>query len=79
MTAYVRTLVASIGAPVNFTGPMAKQHRMALLTFACILAAIETSYWNSNHTIFYALILISAGCIITCVRRAISAYRFLET
>jgi len=30
MTAYVRTLAASLGAPINFEGPMAKQHRMAL-------------------------------------------------
>ncbi|WP_019672810.1 CDP-alcohol phosphatidyltransferase family protein [Psychrobacter lutiphocae] len=41
MTAYVRTLAVSIGAPSNFSGPMAKQHRMALLTLACVLTAIE--------------------------------------
>ena len=34
MPAYVRTLGASLGAPVDLRGPMAKQHRMAPLTFA---------------------------------------------
>jgi len=31
-TAYVRTLAVSVGAPVDFGGPMAKQHRMAVLS-----------------------------------------------
>ncbi len=79
MTAYVRTLSSSIGAPVNFQGPMAKQHRMAFLTFACLLSAIESAIWNSEYALLVTLILILIGSIVTCIRRAISAYQYLET
>lgn len=78
MTAYIRTLAASMGAPVNFQGPMAKQHRMAVMTIACVAASIETTVRDSHYSLVIALILIIVGCILTCIRRAISAYRFLE-
>ena len=39
MTAYTRTLAGASGAPQRFLGPMAKQHRMALLSAALVLAA----------------------------------------
>ena len=42
MTAYVRVLGAAIGARETFAGPMAKQQRMALVTIACALAALES-------------------------------------
>lgn len=78
MTAYIRTLSASIGAPVDFKGPMAKQHRMAVLTIACVLTAVETLVRGTDYTLLAALILIVLGAIATCIRRAVSAYRFLE-
>jgi len=78
MTAYVRTLAASIGAPTNFTGPMAKQHRMAILTVACCVTAVESYLWHSSYSLLVALIFIATGCIITLFRRTISAYTFLE-
>lgn len=78
MTAYIRTLSASIGAPVDFKGPMAKQHRMAVLTFACIFAAIETAMRGSHYLLLFALILIAVGSLLTCIRRAQSAYGYLE-
>jgi len=42
MTAYVRTLSASIDAPISFQGPMAKQHRMAIVTAACVVGCVIT-------------------------------------
>jgi len=78
MTAYIRTLSASMGAPVDFKGPMAKQHRMAIMTFACIFAAGEIVILKTDYALVVALILICFGCVITCMRRTISAYRFLE-
>ncbi len=78
MTAYVRTLSSSIGASVNFQGPMAKQHRMALLTIACILTAIESPIWNSEYSLLVILLIILIGSVITSIRRAITAYRDLE-
>jgi phosphatidylglycerophosphate synthase len=78
MTAYVRTLATSLGAPVNFQGPMAKQHRMALLTAACLIAAVENSFSQQSYTLLVALVLMISGCLITLYRRTLSAYRFLE-
>ncbi len=37
MTAYIRVLGVSMGGPADFRGPMAKQHRMALLTLSLIV------------------------------------------
>jgi phosphatidylglycerophosphate synthase len=78
MTAYIRTLSASIGAPVNFAGPMAKQHRMATLTIACIIAAIEASTTATQWALLVALFIIVIGSAITSVNRAVAAWRFLE-
>ncbi len=78
MTAYVRTLSASIGAPVDFRGPMAKQHRMATLTVACLATAVEMIVRKSQYSLLVALVIIVVGSLITSARRAISAYRYLE-
>ncbi len=79
MTAYIRTLSSSIGAPISFQGPMAKQHRMALLTIACLITALETTFWHSDYSLFLALLIIVIGSIITSIRRAMSAYQSLES
>lgn len=79
MTAYVRTLAASLGAPINFQGPMAKQHRMALMTFACLLTAVENSFGEISYALLVALVMMIFGCFITLYRRTLSAYRFLES
>ena len=44
ITAYVRSLGAAVGAGQHFLGPMAKQHRMALMTGMCVVLSI-TSAW----------------------------------
>jgi phosphatidylglycerophosphate synthase len=70
MTAYVRVLGASMGAGHFFSGPMAKQHRMFLLTVACIAWAVENGmYQHSKYTVFYTLWIIVAGTFVTCWRR----------
>ena len=79
MTAYVRTLAASLGAPINFEGPMAKQHRMALLTAACIITALENSFGGQSYALLVAMMIMILGCFITLYRRTQSAYRFLES
>jgi phosphatidylglycerophosphate synthase len=41
LTAYVRLLGGSAGLPQDFSGPMAKPHRMAVVTVACLLGALS--------------------------------------
>lgn len=78
LTAYVRTLAVSIHAPANFTGPMAKQHRMALLTFACIATAIEQTWFEHDYVMVIALVILNIGALITVWRRTKIAYTYLE-
>lgn len=68
-TAYIRVFGGSLGHTQNFAGPMAKQHRMAILTAACLLAAVQRLIWNSHSILGYALILIVLGSAWTCWRR----------
>jgi len=79
MTAYVRTLAASIGSPVDFQGPMAKQHRMAVLTIACVITVFEAAFFSSTYGLLIALIIIVLGCVLTLFKRSRRAYQFLET
>jgi len=78
MTAYIRTLASSMGAPTSFIGPMAKQHRMAILTLACCLLTVEMSIYQSQYVLFVALVLIVVGCVVTIARRVVAAYKFIE-
>lgn len=65
ITAYVRVLGASLGAPHFFFGPMAKQHRMALCT-----AALIVSYWWRPWILIPVLSVILAGTLLTSAARA---------
>ena len=77
-TAYTRTLGKSIGAPSYFQGPMAKQHRMAIITVACVLSMFEHLFWPGGTVLLIALVVICIGSVITTIRRARLSYLFLE-
>ena len=75
-TAYVRAVGKTAGAPNEFCGPMAKQHRMLVITVACLYSVVIPRSWQNLHldnfdvgVMSLALILIIAGCLITVVRR----------
>jgi len=79
MTAYIRTLGRSLGAPTDFQGPMAKTHRMAVIGIVCLLTPIEYIVTGGHGLLIgIALIILIVGCIITCYRRARAAYIALE-
>lgn len=76
-TAYVREHGRAVGAPADFSGPMAKQHRMALVTVAAIVATVEP-IWNGRGAILtIALWLVAAGAAVTVLRRAAAIVRHL--
>jgi phosphatidylglycerophosphate synthase len=76
---YIRVLGKSCGAPSDFRGPMAKPHRMALITAACLWLALApeslrpsvaiSSRFPELGLMSLALALICIGCIITAIRR----------
>lgn len=68
MTAYVRVLGGSCGLEQRFTGPMAKQHRMALLTFTAIIVAFLPNLWGM--WLFYIVLwVIILGSALTTIFR----------
>lgn len=68
-TAYVRVLGGALGLRQHFIGPMAKQHRMFVLTVATMLAAVETLTSGTARAIPVALAVILAGSMLTAMRR----------
>lgn len=73
MTAYIRVLGGTLGVTQSFMGPMAKQHRMFVLTLACLGSIAEL--WlrkdgkPSEGAMTIALAIIVLGSVITCWRR----------
>jgi len=75
-TAYVRAAGKIAGAPNEFCGPMAKQHRMLVITLICVYAAITPRSWqiitfNDSQIglMTLGLAVIVFGCVITVLRR----------
>src|SRR5216110_398906 len=75
-TAYVRAAGKIAGSPNEFCGPMAKQHRMLVVTLICVYAAITPRSWqmitfNNSQIglVTLGLVVIVAGCVITVIRR----------
>jgi phosphatidylglycerophosphate synthase len=69
LTAYIRVFGGALGQAQNFRGPMAKQHRMALLTGACVLALVEAFVWPERYVLLIAAWVILIGSLATCVTR----------
>lgn len=71
-TAYVRAVGVGLGQPADFRGPMAKPHRMAALTLACLAALAEAHAAGAVLIVpRVALALIILGTIVTLVRRTL--------
>jgi phosphatidylglycerophosphate synthase len=69
LTAYIRELGRGLGLPADFSGPMAKPHRMAALTLTCVVAAFEPLWgWNGQAALI-GLAVIALGTAVTAVRR----------
>ncbi len=79
MTAYTRVLGAAIGTKHYFSGPMAKQHRMALLTGTVVLLPIGQVYFPVAAITKTALVVICVGCIATVFRRLSQISRELKS
>ena len=74
LTAYLRAFGATHGIKGLFLGPMAKPHRMAAVTAACLWAALVPANWPGGMAhgigaLTIALWAIVIGGAITVVRR----------
>ncbi|MFN8392477.1 MAG: CDP-alcohol phosphatidyltransferase family protein [Bdellovibrionota bacterium] len=78
MTAYVRMLGAATTGSHCFIGPMAKQHRMALLTGACIASGVAGLLGTHLKLLAVALWVIVGGGTLTCLRRLLAISEALK-
>lgn len=69
MTAYVRELGRALGQPADFSGPFAKQQRMAVVTVGALLAAAEGLWGGAGEALFLAVAVTAAGAWATAGRR----------
>jgi phosphatidylglycerophosphate synthase len=67
-TAYIRELGRAEGFPPDFSGPLAKPQRMAVLTAGTVVAALYASEWALTVTLW----IIVAGTAVTILRRSLT-------
>lgn len=73
-TAYIRTSGGALGFQQDFVGPMAKQHRMFVLT----VGAIASAFAFDIPVMQIALWVITIGAALTCVIRTARIARLLK-
>ena len=78
LTAYVRTSGGALGFAQDFRGPMAKQHRMAVLTVACLAGAAELAFHGTHYALMAACVIIAAGSALTCITRTLAIAKLLR-
>ena len=78
LTAYVRLLGGSLGLPQDFSGPMAKQHRMFTLTLGSLVAAGELALRSTTWSLYVAACVIVIGGAFTFARRLARIARQLQ-
>jgi phosphatidylglycerophosphate synthase len=70
VTAYIRVLGGSLGLPQDFGGPLAKPHRMFVMTVACLSAGVEVALIGSRHSLLAAAAIVAVGSLLTCLARS---------
>lgn len=79
LTAYVRLAGGTLGLSQDFRGPMAKQHRMAVMTVACLIAIAEQTLNGSRYALQVATWVVAVGATLTCVTRTLAIAKQLYT
>lgn len=79
LTAYIRSIGAALTGQQFYVGPMAKPHRMALITVACLGSAVLVFFHpNYLYTFYAVLVLLNAGGLATCIHRFILIKRAVD-
>jgi len=79
LTAYVREFGRAEGAPTDFSGPMAKAHRMAAITLGAVVGAIQLAWTGSLVLFAAALWIVALGTLFTALRRAARLLDWMKT
>ncbi len=82
LTAYVRVLGATLTGTHHFFGPMAKQHRMFLLTVAALIDFVNSLLFSNSLSMgaatYLAILLMGLASLYTAWRRLVRIVRDLE-
>lgn len=73
-TAYIRATGGALGFAQDFVGPMAKQHRMFVLS----VGAVAAFALQDTRAMALALAVITAGAAITCIIRTLRIANLLK-
>ena len=77
-TAYIRVLGGANGLAQSFSGPMAKQHRMFVMSLGCLIVAAELYFNGSLNILVITAYVIAIGSGITCITRALAIAKQLK-
>ncbi len=77
-TAYIRVLGGANGLKQDFRGPLAKPHRMFVMTLGCLLGAAELHFNGSYHALVVTSYVITIGSGITCITRMLAIAKQLK-
>ncbi len=78
MTAYVREVARSAGAPADFSGPLSKPRRMFVMTVAALASLFEPLWGGGGQIVHAALWIVAVGAAFTALKRAATALAFLN-
>ncbi|ANL56697.1 CDP-alcohol phosphatidyltransferase family protein [Rhizobium phaseoli] len=78
LTAYIRVFGGSVGLAQDFSGIMAKQRRMAVLTAGLVAQSVETLVSASHWSLILSSAIIVTGSLVTCITRTITLSHLLE-
>jgi phosphatidylglycerophosphate synthase len=79
LAAYTRELGRACGLPANFSGPMAKPHRMAAVTLGALVATLEPLWSGGGEVLLITLWAVVIGTALTIARRARRIVTLLRT
>lgn len=77
LTAYVRSALVVAGAPQDYCGPMAKPHRMAVVTLVCLASAVVDRSWE-DQLLAAGISIIIIGSVVTIARRLARGVRAIR-
>ena len=77
-TAYIRLLGGANGLNQSFRGPMAKQHRMFVMSLGCLLAACNFSFFGMQQVLVITAYIMAIGAGITCITRTLDIAKQLK-
>jgi phosphatidylglycerophosphate synthase len=77
LVAYLRAFGGSLGQDADYSGPMAKQHRMAAITLAAALGIVLSPWIAPGTVLAFALWVIVLCCVATVARRGMRIHERL--